>query len=92
MQGKHSPRNRGNAINGSCKGKVYGTYVHGIFDRESVRTAFLDALAQHKGVCLETNGLPDRKAYKESQYESLAQAIRQHVNLKQVYNILEAGV
>lgn len=90
--GEAFTRNRGNAINGVCKGKVYGTYVHGIFDRESVRTAFLDALAQHKGICLETNGLPDRKAYKESQYESLAQAIRQHVDLKQIYNILEAGV
>lgn len=78
--------------NGVCRGDVYGTYVHGVFDREPVAKAFLDALAKQKGVCLGTGRLLDAEAYKESQYEQLAQAVREHLDLKKIYEILEAGV
>lgn len=78
--------------NGVFRGNVYGTYVHGIFDREAVTKAFLGALAKHKGVSLETNALLDAGAYKEAQYDALAEAVRANVDLKKIYEILEAGV
>ncbi|WP_339106503.1 cobyric acid synthase [Haloterrigena salinisoli] len=34
----------------AARGRVLGTYLHGLFDNESVRTAFLDAVASEAGV------------------------------------------
>ena len=37
---------------GVCEGNVYGTYIHGIFDREGIAAAVVSALAERKGVTL----------------------------------------
>lgn len=85
-------RNYDGSGNGMFQGNVYGTYVHGVFDREAVCGAFLDALAQHKGVCLHMEEFQGGKAYRESQYDQLADAIRENVSLRNIYDILEAGI
>lgn len=35
---------------GSLKGNVWGTYIHGIFDNDEFRTAFLNSLRQKRGL------------------------------------------
>ncbi|MDS0475163.1 cobyric acid synthase [Natrinema sp. 1APR25-10V2] len=46
----------------AARDRVLGTYLHGLFDNESVRTAFLDAVSASAGVDRPTAGEVDRSA------------------------------
>lgn len=71
---------------------VYGTYVHGIFDREGVAVKIAEALAGKKGVVLENAVSMDFTAFKETQYDLLAEGLRSSLDMKKIYEILELGV
>ncbi len=71
---------------------MYGTYVHGIFDRESVAVKTVKALAKKKGVALDTAASMDFAAFKETQYDLLAKGLRESLDMKRIYEILEQGV
>lgn len=70
---------------------VYGSYLHGFFDAAACRDAILGALCAKKGVSLDAPAF-DLKAYKESQYDLLAQGVRENLNMELIYKILEAGI
>ena len=76
---------------GCQHGNVYGSYLHGFFDTAECRDAVLSALCKRKGVSLNAQAF-DLKAYKEEQYNRLAQGVRTHLNINLIYNILEAGI
>ena len=71
---------------------VYGTYVHGIFDSMDVVNAVVHALAERKGIDPEGLAQVDYAAYKETQYNKMADILRQHLDMEAIYRILEAGV
>ena len=77
---------------GGQKGNVYGTYIHGVFDREEVAKAVIRGLGRQKGVDTEHITGVDFQAFKESQYDILADALREHMDMKKIYEILETGV
>lgn len=77
---------------GGCRMNVYGTYVHGIFDREGVAVKIAEALAGKKGVVLENAVSMDFTAFKETQYDLLAEGLRSSLDMKKIYEILELGV
>lgn len=63
--------------------KCFGTYIHGILDNG----AFVDFLLEPYADKL--TGEPfDFKAYKEEQYNKLADHVRQYVNMNLVYQIM----
>ncbi len=66
---------------------VYGTYVHGIFDGGAAGK-IVQALAKAKGVTL--TGVPDMDyaAWKETQYETLANTLRRYLDMEEIYGIL----
>lgn len=72
---------------GCQRGSVYGCYLHGFFDSEPCRRAVLGALARRKGVTL---GAPpfDWKAYKERQYDALAQTLREHLDMQLIRRVV----
>jgi adenosylcobyric acid synthase len=37
-------------LDGSVKGNVWGTYIHGIFDNDGLRSALLNSLRKKKGL------------------------------------------
>ncbi len=74
---------------GAYKGNVCGTYIHGIFDREEVLDGLLPALAEKKGLSPGTVGGMDYKAFKERQYDILADALRAHLDMDKIYEIME---
>jgi len=76
---------------GCVLGNVYGSYLHGFFDAAACREAVLSALCDVKGVSLEAEAF-DLKAYKERQYDLLAEGIRKSLDMELVYRILEEGV
>ena len=79
------------SLDGCWQGNVYGTYLHGFFDATDCRKVLLDALASQKGVSLTTPAF-DLYAYKERQYDRLAEGVREHLNMDLLYRILEEGI
>ncbi len=67
---------------------VYGTYIHGIFDRGDVGAALLNQLAEEKGIQLESSAMEDYQTWKEKQYDKLADTLRQHLNMEEIYGML----
>ena len=65
--------------------KCMGTYVHGILDN----TPFVDFLLEPFRDKIAESGKPfDYAAFKEEQYDKLADHVRQHVDMEQMYKIL----
>ena len=65
--------------------KCMGTYVHGILDNAS----FVDFLLQPFAEKLsQTNASFDYQAFKEEQYDKLADHVRQHIDIERIYQIL----
>lgn len=77
---------------GMCCGNVYGSYIHGIFDGENVAKTIVSALYRSKGLDESAVMGLDVAAYKETQYDKLAAAMRESLDMKAVYRILEKGV
>ncbi len=77
---------------GGCAGSVCGTYVHGVFDRREVVEAILRILGQRKGIDVSEMAGVDFAAFKESQYDILASELRKHLDMEQIYKILEDGI
>ena len=78
-------------IDGAAKGTVYGSYVHGIFDDREVADALIGALLEEKGYGEEAMHSMDYHAYKEKQYQILANAVRENMDMKKIYEIIEKG-
>ena len=71
---------------------VYGTYVHGVFDREESAKALIRVIGKKKGIDVETMTGVDFQAFKETQYDLLADTLRKHLDMKRIYEILEQGI
>jgi adenosylcobyric acid synthase len=74
---------RGEAVDGyRLSAKCWGTYLHGILDNRVV----MEDLLRQAGV--EHAPLPDYRAFKERQYDRLAEHLRQHLDLASIYKQL----
>ena len=65
-----------------------GTYLHGIFDAPDAARRLAQALADRKGVTLSGEML-DTAAYKEQQYDKLADAVRKSLDMERIYRVME---
>ena len=68
---------------------VYGSYVHGIFDDGDIAVRIVQALADKKKVSWKPEAGGDYHAFKEQQYDKLAQGLREHLDMEYVYSILQ---
>jgi adenosylcobyric acid synthase len=67
-------------------GKCMGTYIHGILDNP----AFIDTiLSPHSGKLAEGAERFDYHAFKETQYDKLADHVRKYVDIPLIYDILK---
>ncbi len=73
---------------GAAKGCVYGSYVHGIFDKPNVAKQLVVALLKQKGLDADQVEAVDMAVYKEQQYDKLAEIIRANLDMDAVYRIL----
>jgi adenosylcobyric acid synthase len=72
---------------------IYGTYLHGIFDKGDIAGVIIKALADKKGVSLKATDIEDYQGFKEKQYDKLADTLRRYVEMDRIYGMLrEAGV
>lgn len=67
---------------------VYGTYIHGIFDQGEIVERMLSALAEKKGICLKDQKLMDYQSFKETQYDKLADTLREYLDMEEIYGML----
>jgi adenosylcobyric acid synthase len=74
------------------KGTVYGSYVHGIFDKGGICDELLRALCARRGVDFAALGSFDANEYKERQYDLLADGVRSGLNMDFVYKVLNREV
>ncbi|MDE6635046.1 MAG: cobyric acid synthase CobQ, partial [Lachnospiraceae bacterium] len=74
-------------VSGSNK-NVYGTYVHGLFDKGGIAAAIVHALAKKKGIIIKDEVFEDYQSYKERQYDKLADTLREYLDMEEIYGIL----
>ncbi len=67
---------------------VWGTYFHGIFDNDNLRRNLIKELKQRKGVVDGTFSGISFDRWKNSQYDMLAEHVRSHVDMTEIYRIL----
>ena len=67
---------------------VYGTYIHGIFDKEEIAKTIVKALLQKKGLSIESVEAFDMNKYKEEQYDILADEMRKNLDMDYIYKVM----
>lgn len=77
---------------GCHEGNAYGSYLHGIFDSQEFTQTLVSALFEAKGLDPGSVEAVDMHAYKEREYDKLAQAVRENMDMDLVYRILEEGI
>ena len=73
-------------------GTVYGSYIHGIFDEAGIAQAVVADLCRRKGLDPAESESFDADAYKQQQYDILADAVRSGLNMDFVYKVLDRVV
>lgn len=70
----------------SSNGRIWGTYLHGVFDADRFRQWWIERLRKRKGLA---EMFPTQGSSEEDAYDRLANAVREHLDLKALYRILE---
>ena len=78
-----------NIIESNNNENVYGTYIHGIFDKSEIAWEIVDTLARKKGITLTENSFEDYLTFKEKQYDKLAETLRKYINMEEIYGMLK---
>ena len=73
-------------------GNVYGSYVHGIFDTQGISDTILKAVCTKKGIDFNALDTFDVSEYKERQYDMLADAVRNGLDMDFVYRVLNREI
>ena len=71
-------------------GRIWGSYLHGIFDNEDLVFGLVHDIMREKGINPGENHLSVAE-YKEIQYNKLADLIRNNLDMDQIYHILFDG-
>lgn len=68
--------------------RIWGTYLHGIFDEDGFRRAFVDEIRAHKGLPPVGQTTPYTL---EPALDRLALCLRQNLDMKAIYRLLRIG-
>ncbi|MBQ6393133.1 MAG: cobyric acid synthase [Eubacterium sp.] len=68
-------------------GRIWGSYLHGIFDNEELVFGLVHEIMKEKGIDPEADELSIAE-YKEIQYDKLADLIRNNLDMDRIYRIL----
>ncbi len=71
----------------AAEGMVFGTYLHGIFENDGLRHGIINNLKDKKGITNEYKQL-NYSELKEREYDKLAQAVRKHMDMGKVKDIM----
>ncbi len=68
-------------------GLVFGTYLHGLFDSDDFTRALVNGLRRRKGLDALDTAL--HYAQYNQQFDILAAAMRQHIDIEKIYHIMQ---
>ncbi len=71
------------------QGSVAGTYIHGLFDSADFTRTLLNQLRAGKGMVPLPFSQFSYQQYKEQQFDILADAMRQHIDIEEIYKIMQ---
>ncbi len=77
-----------NRKDGAVLGSIAGTYVHGLFDSGNLAVKLAQKLLADKGMDIEDGNAFDYQAHKQRQFDILATAMRDSLDMKAIYTIL----
>lgn len=82
-------KNGGQVAEGAMSedGQVFGTYLHGLFDNDRFTRAFVDSLRTRKGLPALGDG-GSYADYKNRQFDLLSHAMREHIDIERIYQIM----
>ena len=66
--------------------RIFGTYIHGIFDSGAFRSAFLNRIRRAKSLTEQSGA--DRHQQRDADIERLAAVAREHLNMNIVYALV----
>ncbi|MGB9779791.1 cobyric acid synthase [Caldanaerobacter sp.] len=69
-------------------GKVFGTYLHGIFENRAFAKEFINIVRKEKGL-LPIDEISDYREFREKQFDYLAEVVRNSLDIKKIYDIME---
>lgn len=73
--------------------RVFGTYLHGIFENKDFCIRMFQNLADEKRRKLDIrSAYMEYESYKEREFDKLANLVREHLDMKKIYQIIEEGV
>ncbi|WP_211748892.1 cobyric acid synthase [Paenibacillus sp. Marseille-Q4541] len=72
---------------GVVDGKVWGTYLHGLFDNDRLRRSWLDGLRIRKGLEPVSETF-EAAAYKTEEFDRIAKEVRTHLDMDRIYEIV----
>ncbi len=74
----------------TASGRVVGTTLHGLFENDAFRSWFLAAVASRRGRAWRASGL-DYSSAREAQIDRIADACEAHLDLDQIWRLVETG-
>jgi len=72
----------------SDNGKIWGSYIHGIFDEPLFRRAYLGSVRPDMKSRLNETEAESPQAYKQKQYDMLAEHFRKHLDMEKLMEIV----
>lgn len=72
---------------GTPDGRIWGSYLHGLFHNDGLRRSWLDGLRIAKGLA-PLSVTFSAAALREQEFDRLADAVRSHLDMNAVYNIM----
>lgn len=73
---------------GTRDGRVWGSYLHGLFHNDALRRSWLNGLRIAKGLA-PLNATFSAAALREQEFDRLADAVESHLNMAAVYAIMD---
>ena len=70
---------------GCVQGSVFGTYLHGLFDSGELTEKLTALLCRRKGLAPETAAPLTMQAYREQQFDLLADGVRRALDMSAIY-------
>lgn len=72
----------------TADGRAFGTYLHGLFDSDGFTRALVNGLRVRKGLA-PLDPAFQYAQYKSQQFDLLADAMRQHIDIEKIYTIMQ---
>ena len=82
------PANGAENVVSDSTGRIYGSYIHGLFDKGEIAGRMIQTLARKKGISLEDGVWEDYRTIKERQYDKLADTLREYRRMEEIYGML----